>query len=230
VERFGIGGGAVLLLAFLGVEERRGDSAMMPLTMFASRRFIGLTIVTLLLYGALGGLLLLVPYVLIKGGLYSGTATGGALLPFPLVLAVTSPWMGKLAAQVGARTPLTVGPLVVAAGFLLLLRINGASSYWTTVLPAILVVAFGMAGAVAPLTTAVLGSVDARHMGSASGLNSAVARTGGLIATALLGVVLAASGSRLLLAFHVAAVAGAVTALAASLSALIFIGGEKKGG
>ena len=225
-----IGGGAVLLLAFLGVEERRGDSAMMPLTMFASRRFIGLTIVTLLLYGALGGLLLLVPYVLIKGGLYSGTATGGALLPFPLVLAVTSPWMGKLAGQIGARTPLTFGPLVVAAGFLLLLRINGASSYWTTVLPAILVVAFGMAGAVAPLTTAVLGSVDARHMGSASGLNSAVARTGGLIATALLGAVLAASGSRLLLAFHVAAVAGAVTALAASLSALIFIGGEKKGG
>jgi MFS family permease len=225
-----IGGGAVLLLAFLGVEVRRGDSAMMPLTMFASRRFIGLTIVTLLLYGALGGLLLLVPYVLIKGGLYSGTATGGALLPFPLVLAVTSPWMGKLAGQIGARTPLTVGPLVVAAGFLLLLRINGASSYWTTVLPAILVVAFGMAGAVAPLTTAVLGSVDARHMGSASGLNSAVARTGGLIATALLGAVLAASGSRLLLAFHVAAVAGAVTALAASLSALIFIGGEKKGG
>ena len=219
----------MLLLAFLGVEERRGDSAMMPLTMFASRRFIGLTIVTLLLYGALGGLLLLVPYVLIKGGLYSGTATGGALLPFPLVLAVTSPWMGKLAGQIGARTPLTVGPLVVAAGFLLLLRINGASSYWTTVLPAILVVAFGMAGAVAPLTTAVLGSVDARHMGSASGLNSAVARTGGLIATALLGAVLAASGSRLLLAFHVAA-AGAVTALAASLSALIFIGGEKKGG
>ncbi len=225
-----IGGGAVLLLAFLGVEERRGNSAMMPLTMFASRRFTGLTIVTLLLYGALGGLLLLVPYVLIKGGLYSGTATGGALLPIPLVLAVTSPWMGKLAGQIGARTPLTVGPLVVAAGFLLLLRINGASSYWTTVLPAILVVAFGMAGAVAPLTTAVLGSVDARHMGSASGLNSAVARTGGLIATALLGAVLAASGSRLLLAFHVAAVAGAVTALAASLSALIFIGGEKKGG
>jgi len=136
--------------------------------------------------------------------------------------------MGKLAGQIGARTPLTVGPLVVAAGFLLLLRINGASSYWTTVLPAILVVAFGMAGAVAPLTTAVLSSVDARHMGSASGLNSAVARTGGLIATALLGAVLAASGSRLLLAFHVAAVAGAVTALAASLSALIFIGGKNK--
>lgn len=101
-----IGGGAVLLLAFLGVEERRGNSAMMPLTMFASRRFTGLTIVTLLLYGALGGLLLLVPYVLIKGGLYSGTATGGALLPIPLVLAVTSPWMGKLAGQIGGADSL----------------------------------------------------------------------------------------------------------------------------
>src|SRR6202022_2710163 len=122
------------------------------------------TIVTLLLYGALGGLLLLVPYVLIKGGLYSGTATGGALLPFPLVLAVTSPWMGKLAGQIGARTPLTVGPLVVAAGFLLLLRIHGASSYWTTVLPAILVVAFGMAGGVPPRPQRVLGVVVRRAM------------------------------------------------------------------
>ena len=99
---------------------------MMPLTMFSSRRFTGLTIVTLLLYGALGGLLLLVPYVLIKGGLYSGTATGGALLPIPLVLAVTSPWMGKLAGQIGARTPLTVGRSSWRP-FLLLLRINGAA-------------------------------------------------------------------------------------------------------
>jgi MFS family permease len=146
---------------------------MVPLTMFASRPFIGLTIVTLLLYGALGGLLLLVPYVLIEGGLYSATAAGGALLPLPLILAITSPWMGQLAGQIGARIPLTVGLLVVAIGFLLLLRIEEASSYWTTALPAILLVGLGMAGAVAPLTTAVLASVDARHMGSASGLNRA---------------------------------------------------------
>jgi EmrB/QacA subfamily drug resistance transporter len=220
-------GGAALLLPFVVVEKWRGDSAMVPLTMFASRPFIGLTIVTLLLYGALGGLLLLVPYVLIEGGLYSATAAGGALLPLPLILAITSPWMGQLAGQIGARIPLTVGPLVVAIGFLLLLRIEEASSYWTTALPAILLVGLGMAGAVAPLTTAVLASVDARHMGSASGLNSAVARTGSLIATALLGAVLAASGSRLMLEFHVAAVAGAVAAIAASLCTLLFIRGEK---
>jgi MFS family permease len=203
---------------------------MMPLIMFASRTFIGLTIVTLLLYGALGGMLLLVPYVLIKGGLYSSTAAGAALLPFPLILAIFSPVMGKLAGQFGARIPLTIGPLVIAVGFLPLLRIDGATSYWTTVLPAILIVAFGMSGAVAPLTTAVLSSVGARHMGSAAGLNSAIARTGSLIATALLGAVLAASGGRLVLAFHVAAVAGVATAAAASLSAFLLIADDKTGG
>ncbi len=100
----------MLLLAFLGVEERRGDSAMMPLTMFASRRFTGLTIVTLLLYGALGGLLLLLPYVLIKGGLYSGTATGGALLPIPLGFSGYVAMDGKIGRPNRCADSLTVGP------------------------------------------------------------------------------------------------------------------------
>ncbi|MEJ0092060.1 MAG: MFS transporter [Methylocella sp.] len=225
-----LGAGAALLSGFIAVEKRRGDTAMMPLSMFASPRFIGLTVVTLLLYGGLGGLLLLVPYVLIEDGRYSGTAAGAALLPLPLVLAVTSPSMGKLAGQIGAGIPLTIGPLVVAAGFLLLLRVEGTSNYWTTILPAVLLVAFGMAAAVAPLTTAVLTSVEARHMGAASGLNSAVARMGGLLVTALLGVVLAAGGDGLASAFHGAAVAGAAVALAASLSAFVFIWrGEESG-
>jgi EmrB/QacA subfamily drug resistance transporter len=218
-----LGGGALLLLGFLRVEARRGDSAMMPLAMFASPTFLGLTIVTFLLYGALGGLMILVPYVLIEGSLYSSTAAGAALLPLPLVLAITSPWMGKLAGQIGGRIPLTLGPLVVSVGFLLFLRVNATSNYWITVLPAILVVAFGMAGAVAPLTTAVLASVDTRHMGSASGFNSAVARAGGLVATALLGAVLAASGRLLLEAFHFATAVGAFIAVVASLSAFVFI-------
>jgi MFS family permease len=222
-----LGGGALLLLGFLRVEARRGDSAMMPLAMFASPTFLGLTIVTFLLYGALGGLMILVPYVLIEGSLYSSTAAGAALLPLPLVLAITSPWMGKLAGQIGGRIPLTLGPLVVSVGFLLFLRVNATSNYWITVLPAILVVAFGMAGAVAPLTTAVLASVDTRHMGSASGFNSAVARAGGLVATALLGAVLAASGRLLLEAFHFATAVGAFIAVVASLSAFVFIRDRK---
>jgi predicted MFS family arabinose efflux permease len=184
---------------------------------------VGLTLLTLLLYAALGGLFVLVPYVLIKAAGYSAVAAGAALLPLPLVLGVTSPFMGAVAGRVGSRLPLAVGPLIVAVGFLMALRIHAPADYPTQVLPAILVIAIGMSGAVAPLTTAVLSSVDERHTGSASGLNSAVARTGGLVATALLGSVLAQTGAALLAAFHVAMVVAAAVSLAASLSAFALI-------
>jgi predicted MFS family arabinose efflux permease len=165
----------------------------------------------------------LVPYVLIRAAGYSGTAAGAALLPLPLVLTVTSPVAGAIAGRLGPGLPLAIGPLVVAAGFLLALRIDSTTSYWVGVLPMMLVIAFGMSAAVAPLTTAVLTSVDARHTGSASGLNSAVARTGGLIATALLGSVLASEGKQLVAAFHAAMILGAVACAAASLSAFALI-------
>jgi EmrB/QacA subfamily drug resistance transporter len=212
-----------LLFLYVRAEKRRGDRAMMPLALFASRSFVGLTLFTFLLYGALGGLFLLVPYLLIKAAGYSGTAAGAALLPLPLMLTVTSPIAGALAGRIGPRLPLTIGPLIVATGFLLALRINISADYWVDVLPMILVIAFGMSAAVAPLTTAVLTSVDARHTASASGLNSAVARTGGLVATALLGSVLAATGNQLLTAFHAAMMIGAAACAAASLSAFALL-------
>ena len=215
---------AAILAGFVLVEKRAGEQAMMPLALFGSRTFVGLTLLTLLLYGALGGLFVLIPYVLISAAGYAATAAGAALLPFPLVLAVMSPLMGGLAARTGARLPLTIGPLIVAAGFLLALRIGATTGYWGTVLPAILVIAFGMSFAVAPLTTAVLNAVDARHTGSASGFNSAVARSGGLIATALLGAVFATTGSHLIGAFHTAMIAAAATCLLAALSAYTLIG------
>jgi EmrB/QacA subfamily drug resistance transporter len=208
-----------LLLLFLQVEKRRREHAMMPLGMFASRGFLGLTIFTFLLYGALGGLFVIVPYFLIKAAGYSGAAAGAALLPLPLMLTVTSPLAGALAGRIGPRLPLAAGPLVVAAGFLLALRIDMNANYWIDVLPMIFVIAVGMSAAVAPLTTAVLTSVDARHTGSASGLNSAVARGGGMVATASLGTVLAATGPELLSSFHAAMIVGAATCAAASASA-----------
>lgn len=213
----------LLLIIFLRFESARGGRAMMPLTLFASRSFVGLTIFTFLLYGAMAGLLVLLPYVLIKTAGYSATAAGAALLPLPLILTVTSPLAGALAGRIGTRLPLAIGPLVVAAGFLMALRIDSSSSYWTEVLPMIVVIAFGMSGAVAPLTTAVLTSVDPAHTGSASGINSAVARSGGLVATALLGSVLAAAGERLLMAFHIAMGIGALISAAASLSAFALL-------
>jgi EmrB/QacA subfamily drug resistance transporter len=216
-----LGAGTLLLFAFLFAERRRGAKAMVPLALFGSRAFVGLTVFTFLLYGALGGLMLLLPYTLIEAGGYAAVSAGAALLPLPIIIALGSPLMGKLAARVGPRWPLTIGPLLVAGGFVLALRIGGEdASYWTSVLPSILMVSAGMAVAVAPLTTAVLGSVDEHHVGTASGLNSAVARGGGLIATALLGIVLSRHGAALVAGFHGAALAGAALALVSSLTAL----------
>lgn len=215
--------GCVFLIAFLWVEQRRGDRAMMPLVLFGSPSFVGLTTLTFLLYGALGGLFVLVPFVLITAGGYSATQAGAALLPLPLVIAVASPLAGAFAAKTGPRWPLIIGPIVVALGFLLAIRIGAAQSYWRDVLPAMVVIALGMAAAVAPLTTAVLMSVDEHHVGAASGLNSAVARTGGLVTTALIGAVLATTGSSLAAAFGIACICAAILCAGASLSAFLLI-------
>lgn len=223
VTGLALSGGALMMAAFLWVEHRARDEAMMPLALFASREFVGLTLLTVLLYGALGGLLVLVPFVLIQAAHYSATGAGAALLPLPLILSVASPTMGRLAGRIGSRLPLSIGPVVVAAGCLLAARIGAGGSYWTTVFPAMVMIALGMAAAVAPLTTAVLSSVDGEHTGVASGLNSAVARTGGLIATAFASVVLAAHGLALLVTFRAACVIGAVAALAAGVSAFLLV-------
>jgi len=218
-----LGAGLIFSLLFLFAERRLGDDAMMPLSLFGSRSFVGLTLLTLLLYAALGGMFVLVPYVLIQADGYTATEAGAALLPLPLVIAMASPAAGALAARVAPRWLLIAGPVIVAAGFLLGLRIGSVTSYWLGVFPAMIVIALGMACAVAPLTTAVLISVDSGHTGAASGLNSAVARTGGLIATALIGPVIASSGPALLSAFDVAAAIGAVICALAAVSAAMLI-------
>jgi len=137
------------------------------------------------------------------------------------VIGAASRLMGRTTQAIGPRWPLTLGPLLTALGFVLLVRTDPSGRYWASVLPAMLVIATGMAGAVAPLTTAVLGSVDERHTGTASGFNSAIARTGGLIATALCGAVIALSGTALVSAFHVAALVGATLAAASALAAFL---------
>jgi MFS family permease len=218
-----IAAGALAAVAFVAVEGRGGEAAMTPPAMFGSPSFVGLTLLTLLLYGALSALMVLLPYVAMQASGYSATAAGAVLLPFPIVVAIASPLLGGLTGRIGARLPLSIGPVIVAGGFLLALRMGPGSSYWTTTLPAVLVIAFGMAFAIAPLTTAVLASVDQKHTGSASGFNSAVARTGGLVATALLGLALAARGEQLMAAFRVAAVVCAAASLAAGACAFLLV-------
>jgi MFS family permease len=217
------GFGAAAMIAFVALERKRGERAIMPLAMFGTASFAGLTVLTFFLYAALGGLFVLLPYVLIELRGYSPIAAGAALLPLPAVIALGSRLMGRVAARTGPRLPLTIGPLIVAAGFALAARIGGGGSYWTSVLPAVLVIAVGMAGAVAPLTTAVMASVDKDHVGTANGFNSAVARTGGLIATALLGAVLAARGDALADAFGIASFVAAGAAAVAGLAALVLL-------
>lgn len=219
--------GILLLAAFLWVERKRGHKAMVPLDLFGSKAFVGLTFYTFALYGALAGMMLLLPYTLIEALHYPAVHAGLAVLPFPIVIALGSPLMGKLAARIGPHWPLSLGPLLVAAGFALGLRIDEGGDYWTTVLPPILAVSAGMAIAVAPLTTAVLGAVDEHHVGTASGLNSAVSRSGGLIVVALLGAVLSHRGAELIAALHGAALVGAGLALLSSLTALATLGGAR---
>jgi EmrB/QacA subfamily drug resistance transporter len=219
--------GVLILLVFLWIEHRAGERAMLPLKLFGSRSFSGLNLMTFLLYGALGALMLLVPYVMIQALHYSAKEAGAALLPFPIVLALGSPLMGKFAGSHGSRLPLAIGAVIVACGFLLGTRI-GSGSYVATVLPAMIVISLGMACVAAPLTTAVLSSVDPSHTGIASGFNSAVARGGGLIATALLGVVLTVQGRALLAPFHRAMVVCAVTAALAAVCAFIWVKGENR--
>ena len=213
--------GLVFAIAFIAVERGKGKSATIPLAYFGQRDFSSLNLMTFLLYGAFGGALLLLPYVLISEGGYSPIQAGMAMLPLALLLTLGSPIMGKLATRVGPRWPLTIGPLIVAAGFLVATRIAADQGYWANVFPAIVLMAIGMTIAVAPLTSAVLVSVDDRHTGMVSGFNSALSRTGGLIATALLGAVLAAEGKALLDAFALALVVAAITAALAGIASFI---------
>jgi EmrB/QacA subfamily drug resistance transporter len=218
--------GVLALIAFV-VVERRSPNPMMPLTMFASRQFTAANLVTVVVYAALGGVFfLLVAFLQISCG-YSPVAAGAASLPVTALMLTLSARSGALAQRIGPRVPLTVGPLVIAAGLLLMTRIQPGDAYVTSVLPAVIVFGLGLTLVVAPVTATVLAAADARHSGIASGINNAVSRVAGLLAVSVLPLIAGITGAKfydpqaMTHGFHVAMVAAG--ALAASGGVLAWL-------
>ena len=189
--------GVVSSIAFVIVESRSA-SPMLPLSLFHSRSFTAANLLTLSLYAAIGVFFFLFPLDLIQVQGYSATAAGAAMLPLILIMFFLSRWSGGLVSHYGPRPPLTIGPLVAAAGFALFALPSVGGSYWLSFFPAIIVLGLGLAFTVAPLTTVVMNSVEQDRAGAASGVNNAVARLAGVLSIAVLGIVMVqAFGSRL---------------------------------
>ena len=183
-----IAAGLAVFAAFLWVEHR-SSHPMMPLELFRSSTFSGVNGMTLLLYAALGGALFFLPFNLIQIQGYTATQAGMALLPVIGMITLLSRWAGGLIERVGARLPLMIGPTLTAVGFALLGLPGTDAGYWTGFFPGLLVVGIGMGVSVAPLTTSVMNAVPDPRVGTASGVNNALARFANLFAVAVFGLV-----------------------------------------
>jgi hypothetical protein len=182
--------GAAALGAFIVIEARSVDP-MLPLGLFRNRQFSGANLTTLAVYAALSGAFFLLVLQLKVALGYSALEAGSALLPVTLLMLSLSARAGAWAQRVGPRLPMTIGPVGVAVGLLLSTRVDAGASYVGAVLPGALVFGLGLACTVAPLTATIMASADEEHLGAASGVNNAVARIAGLLAVAILPIVIA---------------------------------------
>ena len=190
-----IAAGALMLIGFALYERFGTREPMLRPDLFRSGAFSGANLYTLLLYAALSGSLYFVPFDLINVQGYSPLGAGAALLPFVAIMALASRWSGGLVKRIGARTPLVVGALVAALGFVAFALPGIGGSYWATFFPAATLLGIGAALFVTPLTTVTMNAVDVADVGIASGINNVVSRVAGLVAIAALGFALAATFS-----------------------------------
>lgn len=185
----GVLAGCVCLIALVFVEARVA-SPLVPLKLFALPAFSGANLLTLLLYAAIGIFFFLFPLNLIQIHGYSPTAAGAAMLPVILLMFTLSRWSGGLVRRYGSRRPLIAGPTMVTFGFILFAVLPEGGNYWRSFFPAVVVLGCGMAVTVAPLTTVVMNAVGQDRAGAASGINNAIARVAGVLAVAVLGMVM----------------------------------------
>jgi MFS family permease len=185
-----LGAGAAALIGFV-VHERRTTTPMVPPALFASRSFVGVNLLTLLLYLGVTGAFFVLPFNLVQVHHYSSTATGAAFLPFALLVGVLSPRVGTLSDRIGARPLLVAGPTITGVGLAAFALPGVGGSYWATFLAPMVLTGFGMALTVTPLTTSVLASVEPAAAGIASGVNNTAARVGTVLAVAIVGVLVA---------------------------------------
>ncbi len=224
-------GGVLALVAFF-VGERRSPNPMLPLEIFRSRQFSAANGVTFVVYAALGGVFfLLVSFLQISMG-YTPIEAGAASLPVTLLMLLFSARSGALAQRIGARLPLALGPLIIAAGLLWMTGIEPGDSYLTSILPPVIVFGAGLTLVVAPVTATVLAAADSRHSGIASGVNNAVARVAGLLAVAVLPIVAGLTGDsfydpeKMTDGFHMAMVVCAAIAALGGVLAWLTISAE----
>jgi EmrB/QacA subfamily drug resistance transporter len=196
-SNYGIGSPLVVFSIALGItslfafvySQSKVPHPMMPLSLFRSSNFSGANLITLLLYGAFSVTLFFMPFNLIQIQGYSPLEAGASLLPISIILGTFSGWAGSLVSKYGAKIPLIVGPLIVAAAFLFITQIGIGGSYWTTIFPAVIIMAIGLTIVFAPLSTTVMSSAPMRLSGTASGVNNALISTANVLFVSLLGVV-----------------------------------------
>jgi len=204
----------LLLLAGFVWHESHTTSPMLPLGLFKVRNFAVGNISTIAIYAGLSVAAFLITVYVQQIGGYSAVRAGMSLLPVTIIMFLLSPRFGSLAVRYGPRLFMTMGPMIGSAGFLFLLRMGYPVYYWTELFPGVLLFGLGLSITVAPLTAAILGSIDSTHAGIGSAINNAISRIAGLIAIGALGLVV---GPTLNVdGFHRGAIAMAV---------LLFLGG-----